>query len=774
MANFAPHNRPAPLPPGGNVVRLQPLPASWSAPAEQEGQLFEYWRVITANFGWMLLLTVAGGGLGFIVAEFQPAMYQARTVLDIRSLNENLLSSREGSAMGATESVLPEAYLQTEIKILQSDSLRKRAIDRLPVPKPVQGLHAADVPFWRSATGLLDPAMIPRRQLLEDAAKRVKIRALGNTRIVEMLCAARDAQLAADVCNSLAQTYQQHNSDSRYESTKETGEWLQNQLDEVRKRLTKAESELKDEARESATLIDSGGENLAQGKLQQLQAELARAQADRMAKQSEYDTAAGAAAAALTLTSDSEPLREYRMRLTDLRRQLAEVSATKTPEHYEYRQLKSQIAEIQSAIVKEQSDLVNRLRTSYESAKRHEGLIEAAYEQQASNVLQHGDKAVKYMMLKRDVETERKLYETLLQKVNEVGLATALRTSTINVVDQAVAPGAPYTPSQTLNVVVGLFGGLIVGFTFSFLRVRADHTLHRPGEASVVLQLRELGVIPAVRSRTFKLLLNRAKPEPRKTISELVGEDVPGSGGQTAVVKYNPSSAIALATWLRNPPDMAEAFSGAMNSLLFASGDGSSAKVIVVTSPEPGDGKTTVATNLAISLAQIGRRVVIVDGDLRKPRLHDIFGKEVNAGLADILDDTTAIDDAVLADSIFETQVKNLSVLPTKSAGEGISAKLHSGRMRTLLERLRRDFEVIIIDSPPMLNVSDARVLGWLSDGVLLVLRARRTTRDAALAARECLLQDGIVVVGTILNDWLATRDSKYGSYGAYAHPRYQ
>jgi capsular exopolysaccharide synthesis family protein len=281
-------------------------------------------------------------------------------------------------------------------------------------------------------------------------------------------------------------------------------------------------------------------------------------------------------------------------------------------------------------------------------------------------------------------------------------------------------------------------------------------------------------VIPAVRSRSLKLLLTRAKPEARKTIGELVGDEAVVREGQTALVKHNPSSAIALATWLRNPPDMAEAFSGAMNSLLFASGAGLSTKVIVVTSPEPGDGKTTVATNLAISLAQIGRRVVVVDGDLRKPRLHDIFGKEVKSGLADILDDTTAIDEAVLAEAIFETQVKNLYVLPTTSAKEGISAKLHSGRMRTLLERLRREFEVIIIDSPPMLNVSDARVLGWLSDGVLLVLRARRTTRDAALAARECLLQDGISVVGTILNDWYATRDSKYGSYGSYGHPRYQ
>jgi capsular exopolysaccharide synthesis family protein len=747
------------------------MPGSWSAPVETEGQLFEYWRVISANFGWIVLLTVAGGGLGFLVAALQPSMYQARTVLDIRSLNENLLSAKEGSAMSTTDSVLPESYLQTEIKILQSDMLRKQAIDRLPVPKPVAGGHAPAVPFWRSALGLLDPATIPRKQILDDASKRVKVRAMGNTRIVEILCAARDAQLAADVCNSVAQTYEQYNAQSRYDSTKETQEYLQSQLNEVKKKLTDAEEGLKDAARQSATIIDADGENLAQGKLRALAAQLTTAQQDRMTKQAEYDTAVSSAE---QMASDSEPLREYRMRLTELKRQLAEVAETKTPEHFDYRQIESQIKVIESAIVREQSDLVKRLQVSYDSALRREAMIEKAYMDEEAKVQGSGDRGVQYMMLKRDAETERKLYDTLLQRVNEVGFATALRTSTINVVDKAVAPFGPYSPSQALNVVVGMFCGVSVGFAFSFLRLRADRTLHGPGEASVVLQLRELGVIPSVKSRTLKLLLARSKQLPTKTIAELVGDEAPKPNGHSSLVKYNPSSSIALATWLRNPPNLAEAFSGAMNSLLFATGNRFSTKVIVVTSPEPGDGKTTVATNLAISLAQIGRRVVVVDGDLRKPRLHDIFSKEVNSetgGLANILESTAPIDRDTLIDSVLETQVKNLWVLPTTSAFEGISTKLHSGRMRVLLERLRRDFEIIIIDSPPMLNVSDARVLGWLSDGMLLVLRARRTTRDAALAARECLMQDGIPVVGTILNDWNATKDSRYGAYGpSYAH----
>jgi capsular exopolysaccharide synthesis family protein len=731
--------------------------------------LFEYWRVIRENLGWFCLLTAIGVALGWVAATLEPAMYQARTVLDIRSLNEDILSAREGSGVGTTDSVLPESYLQTEIKILQSDSLSKRALDRLPNPKQFAA-PPVETPFWRSALGLLDPASIPRKQLLADAGKRIKVRALGNTRIVEILCAARDAQLAADVCNSLANTYIAYNIESRYESTKETGDWLQGQLADVRKRLTTAESELKDEARDTALLIDSEGDNMAQEKLRQLQTQLARSQSERMAHQSEYDAAVSSMKDSLS-SIDSEPLREYRMRLTDLKRQLAEASATMTPEHYHVQELKMQVSEMQDAIAQEQREVVNRLKVSYDTAMRQEDMIQSVYDKQASQVSEHGDKAVRYTMLKREVDTERKLYEQLLQKMNEVALAAALHTSSIHVVDPATPPGGPYSPNQPANLAVGLLGGACLGFVLSFVRLRSDRTLRSPGEASFVLRLRELGVIPSAPRRSLRLRMMRQKALPVVTSLELASEVGPDKVKelQVAMVKHLPASSVALAAWHRNPPEMAEAFSGAMNSLLFASDGGSAAQVIVLTSPEPGDGKTTVATNLAIALAQIGRRVILVDGDLRKPRMHDIFGLEFDGGLARILEGKDSIDQQTLSQSVFETEVRNLSVLPTTAASEGISAKLHSGRMRTLLEQLRRQFEVIVIDSPPMLHVSDARVLGWLADGVLLVLRSRKTTRDAALAANDCLLQDGITVLGTILNDWNPKKSGgPYKGYGTY------
>jgi len=745
---------------------------SWSvaSSAPPPSQFLEYWHVMRANILWIGLVAVAGAGLGWLFATLRPAIYQARTALDIRSLNENFLNPPEGSSpIGTTGSVLPESYIQTEINILSSDSLRKRALAKLVAQQPPVPQAPDASSWWKSVTGRFDASAIPFKTLAADAARRVKVRAVGNTRIVEVLCDARDGQLAADMCNNLAKTYIEYNLESREQSTKETGDWLQSQLDDVRRRLTKAENDLKDASKESAFLFDSDSAgNPAEEKLRQLQTELSRSEADRITKESDYMSVAGRAVESLPLALDSGPVREYRMRLTDLKRQLAEAQATMTPEHYKVRELQMEISEMESALSKEKDDMVGRLKGDFEAAKRRESTFSSVYDKQAAQVSQHADKAVRYNMLKREVDSDRKLYETLLQKVDEVGLAAALRTSTISVVDPAAAPPSPYSPNTVASVGVGLLGGSLLGLSFALLHLRSDRTLHRPGDASVHLQLRELGVIPSVRHRRMRMLLGRMKTAAgTPSLSGLsLGESALVERQSLAMPRNLPSS-MALATWLQIP-EMAEAFFGTMSSLRFASERGEQASVIVLTSPEPSEGKTTVATNLAIALSQIGRRVILVDGDLRKPCLGHIFETTSEIGLSELLDMSDPIDEVPSGKFVFHTPIPNLAVLPTKAANDGISTKLHSSRMRALLERLRKEYDHVIIDSPPMLQIADARVLGWLSDGVLLVLRARKTTKDAALAAYECLLQDGIHVVGTVLNDWNPDKSDKYGSYGNY------
>jgi capsular exopolysaccharide synthesis family protein len=607
--------------------------------------------------------------------------------------------------------------------------------------------------------------------LIADAGKRIKVRAVGSTRIVEVLCEAQDGQLAASLCNTLAKTYIENNLGSRVESTKETSDWLQSQLDDVRTRLTKAENDLKEAGKTTdfGATVD-GAESPAQDRLRQLQAELSRSQVERIAKESNYSVAANRDTDFMPPEMDAGAVREYKLKLADLRRQLSELSATLTPEHYRVRELTMQIAEVQRSLESEREGAVQRLRADLDAARRRESMISAAYDTQVTQVSQRGDKAVRYSMIKHDVDSERQLYETLLQKVGEVGLAAAMRTSTISVVDPAVASLHPYSPNTLANLAVGFFGGAVLGLALSLFRARSDETLRSPGDARLLLQVRELGVIPSIRSRGLSLRFNRS------TLQGLVlsTRRTPSPEEQTSaeamlMPRMSPRS-IALATWLR-VPEIAEAFFGTMNSILRAcEGTGrNSVPIIVTTSPEVGDGKTTVATNLAIAFAQTGHRVVLVDGDLRKPRLHTIFDTSDENGLASFLEVTGPVDNERLSPLVSETQIPNLHVITTKPAHEGISTKLHSPRMRQLFKHLRTQFELVIVDSPPMLDISDARVLGGLADGVMLVFRAGKTTRESALAAHDCLAQDGIRVFGTVLNDWHVPRE-RYATYSSYFH----
>jgi succinoglycan biosynthesis transport protein ExoP len=402
-----------------------------------------------------------------------------------------------------------------------------------------------------------------------------------------------------------------------------------------------------------------------------------------------------------------------------------------------------------------------------ETVLHRESMLTTAYEQAAVQVSNRDDKAVRYNMLKREVDSERQLYETLLQKVGEVGLAAAMRTSTITVVDPATPPSSPYSPSAPVDLGVGFFGGTALGVVFALLRFRSDRTLRVPGEATVHLHLRELGVIPSMRSR--RLLSGSAERKRARQVLKVNFSDADGNPVTSGIAEivHPPVRSIALATWLRVPA-MVEAVTATMNSLIFADQYSADGRVIVITSPEVGDGKTTVVANLAIAMAQIGRRVVLLDGDLRKPQLHTIFGETPEFGLDVLLEEDGAT--TPLSQSVRETKIQNLWVIPTSPVREGISRKLHSLRMRSLLKELRKEFDVILIDSPPMQHISDARVLGWLADGVLLVFRAGKTTREAALSVHDCLTQDGIPVLGTILNDWNPRRGDRYSAYASYFH----
>jgi capsular exopolysaccharide synthesis family protein len=707
----------------------------------------------------LILSAFAGLLAGVLLTLPQTPVYRARTVIEIQNLNEDFLNMRAVSPTAQDgNSAPPQADLQTQIGILQSESILEQVIADLHLDKrlPAQQ-EKSRLAAWRKALRLPEPKPDHTEDaLLRQVGKSLEVNLQGKTRLVEVLYQSPDPALAAEVANALTSAYIQQNLESHWKTSQQTGEWLTHQMEDVRIKLEKSEEELQAYASAAGLLFTSEKDNVAEEKLRQLQLELSKAQADRVTRQSQYERVAAASPDSLPEVLDDAALKDYQGKLTDLRRQLAELSATLTPLHPTVKKVQAQVTTLEAARDSERTNVLRRIQNEFESAQRRERLLAASYEDQARLVTAQAGKATHYDILKREVDNNRQIYDSMLQHVKEAGIASALHASNVRVVDPARPPARPYKPNLPLNAALGLCTGGFLGLALVVMRASADRTIYGPGEASLCLDVPELGVIPsanAERSRSFAYYRQGRSAEQKKAEKE------------------NRKSPVELATWQRRPSVLAESFRSTMASILYIGENGDRPRVIAVTSASPDEGKTTVTTNLALALAEIGRRVVLIDADLRKPRLHEIFKVSNEWGLSDLLGGITPPEGS--EGTAAATSYGGLHVLPAGSAPASISNLLYSPRMLELLQRMRREFDMVLIDTPPMLQMPDARVLGRLVDGVILVVRSARTTKETAAAASQRLADDGTRVLGTVLNEWDPRKTSSAGygyGHGAYSY----
>jgi polysaccharide biosynthesis transport protein len=698
-------------------------------PFEEPGPGLGYWHTVRRHKGSVLLAAFLGVLAACLYSFPQTPIYQARAILEWQGFNENFLNMRDVNPMtDAGNAYNPEYDIQTQVRILVSRSLTDRVAGKLDLGRRPLVVDQGRVASWSRSLGIThaDPAA-ERETALGTASQYLSVRAQPNTRLIMISCDSTDPRLAADFINTLVQEYTEQNLESRWKATQKTGDWLALQMEDVKIKLEKSDAGLQGYARASGLLFTSEEDNVAEARLRQLQEELSKAQADRVMKQSRSETASGAAPDSLAEVLDDGSLRDYQSKLTDLGRQLAELSSSFTPQHPRVRRVVAQMAALEASLDKERSNIVRRIQNDFEEARRREQLLDAEYTGQARLVSEQAEKVAHYQILKREVDINRQLYESMLQRVKEAGVASALRASNIRIVDPARPPKAPYRPNVAMNSLVGLLVGLLAGAAVVVMRDRNDRSLQEPGDAQLYLNVPELGVIPNLQTGTMSRFRSR-----------------------TAVKD------LALSTWERQPSGSAESFRAVLTSVLFAGQDSGQSRVIALSSPNPGEGKTTVAANLAIALAEIHQRVLLIDGDLRTPGLHEVFGLENSTGLATILSGATSgfSPDALLK----ATRIPGLHVLPSGCSPESAPALLHSPRLAQFLAAARPQFDTILIDTPPMLRMPDARVFGRLAGAVILVLRANRTSRDTAALACRRFTEDGTLVLGTILNDWDGAR----------------
>lgn len=741
---------PAGLPVSHETTRLICLEPLENEGAQKTGSngMLELWQMARDRKLPIAVVAVLGVVAALVVSMFQTPIYQARTTIEIQSLNEGSVEPFGGETGGG---YTPESYLATQARILQSASLRQRVEQKVaqeyhPGPKPLDRFAAA-----RKALHFPAPNVPGGRKL---PPVKVDVRPFENTRLIEVLAEAPDPVLAAQFANTMTNEYVESHLEARWNSAQRTTQWLTLQLEKLKLKLQDSENRLQTYSRATGLVITDDKTNVEQAKLAQIQAELTRAQADRVIHQSGYEIAATAPADSVPQVLDNGRLSAYQAQITDLRRQAAELSASLTPEHYKVVRLQAQIRELETALRRERDNIMMRIRNEYQSAVRRESALSAVYSAQARLVNEQAGKSVNYDIMRREVDSNRKLYDALLEKVQGAGLASAMRVAPIRVVDPAEPPTQPYKPNLFQNVALGLATGLLLGVAFVFAGEQINRSLKSPGETPFHLKVPELGVIPEKDCVTDH--------GPRDAAQRLIPLRTALNGS---------ADHVELVTWQDRPSMLAESFRSTLASILVAEQNGQQPRVILVTSANRGEGKSSTVSNLGIALAEINQKVLLLDADMRKPHLHQVFNTPNSWGLSDLLRERTSLKDMPLEALARETEIKGLYILPSGTGTVSIANLLYSNRTAELIERLRGEFDMVLIDTPPMLYLSDARVLGRLADGAILVVRAGRTTRDAALGAKQRLVDDRIPVLGTILNGWDPKSKTRYGYYAYPAGP---
>jgi len=759
---------------GRELARLAPradiaLPAPIGSDSARGGVkreyagVLEYWQMVRRHKVAVVVVSILGAVAGFLYTLPQPRIYQAHTTIEVQGLNEDFLGLHNVSpTVSPTSNYYPDFDIQTQVKIMQSESLANSVVADLEKGKPPENMLPPDrLTVWKKALKIDPPSQTELWKLaIETAAGSVRVRASGTNRIVEITCDSTQPQVAASFANTLTREFIEQNLEARWKSTEYTGEWLTRQLQDIKIKLEKADEELNAYAKSAGLTFTDEKTSVEEDKLRSLQKDLLEAQSDRVSKQSRYEMASTSPPEALPDVLDDSALRDLETNETELRRKLAELRISLTPQNPEVRRVQAQITLMEATIKQERANILTRIKNDYDASQNREKLMMASYLAEVKLVADQSEKTTHYGILKREVDSNRALYETMLQRMKEASVASALRASNIRVVDPAEPPPIPYKPNVLRYITMGLLAGICLGVTLVVLRERADRTLHDPGDIAYYLHLPELGVVP-----TANVELT---PRGFKTTRS------PGRGAAMLDLNGQPSmeevldDRVELITHVRKKSLISESFRTTLTSILFSGHNGDRPRVIVLTSASPKEGKTTVVCNLAIALAEINHKVLVIDADLRRPRMHNVFGvKNDNNGLSELLLKQEPLDDAALRSAARETHIPNLYVLPAGRSRFNAASLLHSERLPELLRGLRKQFDTIMIDTPPMVNIPDARVLARLADGVIMILRSAHTTRDAALLAKQRFMDDGIPVMGTILNNWNPNTPG-YGYYRNY------
>lgn len=725
---------------------------------EENIDLRDYLRVILKR-RWTVLTVFAIIVISVAIYTFTATpIYEAATRLVIERENPNVVSVEEVMAVDASGT----DYYQTQYKIIESRTVAREVIRRLHLenseeffPRPKDDLLSnlkrsvvETVGSWKeSITSLLkteeekgadaSEEYEADTSLVSDFIKRITVGPIRNSRLVDVSFRAKDPLLAAKIANTLASAYIDQNLEIKLEAVQNAGKWLHTRIEEEREKVEKAEQGLLRYKEKHGIVTDfsSDVEQVTAQKLAQLNSQVVQAESRRVEAETRYNQALGLVGSPDMLDSipevlNNELIRQIKSMEVDLYKRMSELSKKYGQKHPQMVAIESELQTLQKRKAQEVDRVINSLRNEYRVTLAKEKSLKEALGKQKQEAIALNQKAVGYGGLQREADSARRMYEVLIKRFKETSLTEDMRTGNIRIIDKAEVPSDPVKPRKKLNllmaVMLGLFAGIGLAFFFEYL----DNTIKIPEDVKRHLKIPYLGPVP---------------------LFEVNGQGQPRDGTRPELV-----------TVLTPKSTASESYRGIRTSILFSSAE-SAPQVILVSSVGPAEGKTITTANLAITMAQYGSKVIVLDCDMRKPRMDKLLGVSRNQGMSNLLVGSGA--------NILHTSVPNLDVIPAGPIPPNPSEILGSARMAHLLGALRKRYTRVLIDSPPSTAVTDAVALSKSVDGIILVIRAGSTTREMAKNGVAQFDAVGAPMLGVVLNGVGVGRGSYYYyqySYGYY------
>jgi len=722
---------------------LAVIPAPSVLPWDQvprDPHLLDY-LIILRKHQWLIatfLLTVV---TVVTIASFKmKPVYQATARVEVDREGQSLSPFQDANSYDAY--VDSENYIETQTKIIQSETVALATIRSLDLARyPEFGGDS------KSSSQIRDTTNGTRPSILGAFLGRLTVKRIPNSRLIDVGFEAQSAQLAAQVVNAHLRNYVEQNFRSKYDATTQASTWLSAELEELRIKVERSEDARIAYERDNQIWQIDEKQDITTQKLSDLSKAVTEAETELAEKEALYNIATSGNIDALPAAQNNIVIQDLLKRRTDLEEQLNEAINQYGPNFPKVQRMISQEKELNDSLARARQTIVESVKVEFDTSRSHVEILERNLDQQKTEANDLAEKLIQYHILQHDAESNKQLYDGLLQKLKEAGISAGLRSDNIHVVDPALIPSSPSRPQKARNILLAFLAGLVGGVGLALFREYLDNTVKSPDDVEMLTGLPSLAVVPALPGMNIS----------QGRLSQSAKGTPPSSSGPR----------IEMLSFMQPKSQISEAFRALRTSLLLSQAD-HPPQVILVTSALPREGKTTAAVNLAVTLAQLGDRTLLIDSDLRKPgirRALDITtGKD--AGLSSYLAGVSTLDEVTIP----HPAIQNLVAMTTGPIPPSPADLLSSHRMREAITELRHRFKFIVIDSPPVMAATDAVLISALTDGVLLVVRSGETPKEAFTRTRDLLAAVKCRLLGVVLNAVDSSAPDYYYSYRYYPY----